>query len=246
MVLFFVLLSVTVVIILGLCNIQENLTLLPTEYRWGLKGKKGRKHHKNNKKHHRKKHHKFHKYFPNYEEPKGKYKCYYEPDELDECSEFNEKCPIQNHRDLNNYILKSEIPPQPNLSQYILKSKIPPAPSINFQDIPDLSNYVSKDSIPDMSNYISKDELSKYVHKDNLPNMPDFIHKNDINNEPDLSKYIKKSNVPNMDKYMLTTECKKCKEEDINFGQLIPDKMQQKSKCLMKNIDSRRNVNKKC
>ena len=28
-----------------------------------------------------------------------------------------------------------------------------------------------------------------------------------------------------MDNYMLRSECKKCKEEDINFGQLIPDGM---------------------
>ena len=35
-----------------------------------------RKHHKHHHKKHHKKHHKFHRYFPNYENTKGKYKCY--------------------------------------------------------------------------------------------------------------------------------------------------------------------------
>ena len=130
-----------------------------------------------------------------------------------------------------------------NASQYILKSEIPASPSIT---LPDLSDYVSKDILPDMSKYILKDELNNYVHKNKLPNMSDFIHKSDMDKETDLSDYIKKSSVPNMDNYMLRSECKKCKEEDINFGQLIPDGMQEKSKCLMKDIDIRRNINKKC
>ena len=40
------LLMFTVIIILGLCNIKEDMTLLPTEYRWGLRNDR--------KKHHRK------------------------------------------------------------------------------------------------------------------------------------------------------------------------------------------------
>ena len=248
--LFLILLVGTVIILLGLCNIKEDFTLLPTEYKWGLHDEKKRRHKRHNKRNNDKRHHrnrnpKFHKYFPNYDKPTGNYKCYYEPGEDDKCSEFNERCPIQNHPDLSNYILKSEIPPGPNMTEYILKSQIPPTPDIN---LPDLSDYVSKDSLPDMSNYIEKDELNNYVEKTKLPNMSDYIHKNDIDseNEPDLSDYTKNSNLPNMGNYILKSECKKCKEEDINFGQLIPSGMQKKSKCLMKDIDSRRKINKKC
>ena len=228
------------VLILGMCNNQENFLLPEVHYEWGL--------HEN--KHNLKKErdvieikekdrdYSWHmlKEKPHYEKTyRGKYKCYYEPGDDIECKKAMRKCSIKSHPDFDKYILKSKIPPQPDMSRYILKSRIPGAP--------DMTNYVHKDELPDMTQFINKDELKNYTKNDQIPPCercpvipkcptcpqcpePQIIQKTKYNfNEH-----------PDFDKYMLKSDCNK-----TTFGELIPSFLKKEATSLSEKIQARRN-----
>tara|TARA_B100001123_G_C15316978_1_gene1026472 strand:- start:410 stop:1141 length:732 start_codon:yes stop_codon:yes gene_type:complete len=227
-----------------LCLFQSSKEDLTIDYRWGLHDKKPKHEIEENQPHkrHRHKRHqnrpefrKDHSWFDNLFEKKvntGAYKCYYEPDEDNQCAEIMGQCPIQNHPDMSNYILKSKIPPQPDMSNYILKSEIPSQP--------DMSAYIHKDEIPkekDMSNYINKNDLHKYIKDcptcDECPTCPIPIE-SDNNKNVDLSKY------------MLKSECNKKEKTGIDFGDILPAFMKEKSKCVAGDDNRRNSFQKKC
>ena len=181
---YFISLLLLFVLVLGMCipNLS-NKSLLSEDftvndwgdyYNWGLKTPYGEH------KQHKRKHH-----YPNRQ---GEYKCYYEPSkhENNYCKMAMIKCPLKTHPDLNNYVLKSKIPPQPNLNNYILKSNIRPAKCPDHQKCP---------PHPDMNTF------KKYMKKlGKCPTCPKFKSKLlDISADPPkpiaISKHKKTNKV---------------------------------------------------
>lgn len=229
-----VFLSIFLILIL-LCLIQSSSEHLTIDYRWGLHDKKPP--HEDEEIYTRDiniKRPVFRKKEPIFRKlNSGSYKCYYEKDEYNECTDLLKDCPIQNHPDLSNYILKSEIPPQPDMSNYILKSEIPP--------MPDMSEFIKKEEIPeqpDMSEYIHKKDIKKYIKDcptcEECPTCPIPIENEQ--KEIDLSKY------------MLKSECKKNDDDNnqISFGDLLPAFMKQKTTCTVEDDFRRNSFQKKC
>ena len=81
-----------------------------------------------------------------------------------------EKCDVTKHPDINQYVLKSSVPPCPDMSNYAPKSMVKPCP--------DMSNYIKKSQInpckkcPDMRNYILKSQIPAQPKCPKCPKCP--------------------------------------------------------------------------
>lgn len=228
-------LSLFLVMIL-LCLTQSSIEKLTINYQWGLHDKK--KPHKDKAIYAYRNNGKKFKYnfldkpiFRSETNPliknvnTGSYKCYYEEDEYNQCNDLLRECPIQNHPDLSNYILKTEIPPQPDMSNYILKTEIPPQP--------DMSEYIRKEdvpSLPDMNDYIHKNDIDKYAKQcpiiqecptcEECPTCPVPIDESSNQKNNNIKK--DKSRTVNNE------QCHKDDKNKINFGDIIPSFMKPK------------------
>lgn len=116
-----------------------------------------------------------------------------QPSNIDLCRQ----CDITLNKDIDKYVLKSSIPPQPNMNDYIEKSLIPPQP--------DMSQYILRNEIPacpsvDMSQYIKRSDVKcpkaqcKTIQEFNIidhPDMKEYVKRSDILNSDEVKKYIK-------------------------------------------------------
>lgn len=251
------------VLIIGMYNANntynENLTVPHRNYIFGLRNEKEEKDNKekdHKERHHKKRRHKhWHRDRNNWNPPEeeiidrkiGEYKCYYSPGDGEDCS----KCSILDHPDINKYILKSKIPPLPNMDEYILKTEIPIVEKdmteyIHKSEIPDMSKYILKDELPDMSKYILKDDIDKYQKPPECPKAPECPTFPEcptcpIPDKIDMNKYMLKSECKNNSKdYKITDDNK------VNFGDLLPDFMRSKAKCIVDDDFRRQSYQKRC
>jgi hypothetical protein len=230
------------VVILGMCNIEEDFVLPQVNYEWGLHGDNDRLKMEPEQidveVESKKKDYSWHMWNekkPEYDKiSRGEYKCYYEPGDDGECKKAMAECSIKSHPDFNKYMLKSKIPSQPDLSRYILKSQIPGAP--------DMTNYVHSDKLPDMTQFINKDELNKYTRNDQIPpptQCPKIPECPTCPKCPEQVIQKTKYNFnehPDFDKYMLKADCNK-----TTFGELIPSFLKKEASNLSDKIQERRN-----
>lgn len=118
----------------------------------------------------------------------------------EKCHKRKDRCydsDITKNKDIDQYVLKSSVPPCPDMSRYALKSQMPP----NI----DPSKYILKSEIPpcpDLSNYILKSQISAIckdghqhlgeLHKE-CPKCPERkVTYERIEEHPDFHKYISK------------------------------------------------------